>query len=76
MRYTRLVAEIKILPIYQCDDCDAEAVGTTAHYSVDTDAGQSIEDVLSGHPRPRDMPVGWASYGVDKYRCSRCMRTA
>lgn len=72
MRYTRLVAEIRVRPIFTCAGCGREAVGETVTMSVDTDQGQTIEQALAVTPGPGYMPVGWASFGRRNIKCPEC----
>jgi hypothetical protein len=70
---TRLQANIKYLQTYTCAGCGTSQQGTTAHFYCETTQG--LEKFLHSPPRrAHDMPVGWASYAHDKFRCPRCKK--
>ena len=71
----RVVASIKIRPVYECK-CGTRSAGSTIRVEVDGDA-----DCLAGAVRNQrldatHMPVGWASFysadGAD-FRCPGCL---
>jgi hypothetical protein len=71
----KVVATIRYISIYTCDDCGRHQNGTTAEVQLDTVS--CIKSFIDNPPqRSHDMPVGWAShYGPtrDIFTCG-CMR--
>ena len=61
--------DVRYRVIFECLDCGAKQVGTTATYCNDalpTDG----ELVATAH----EMPVGWASYGrLGPFKCPNCV---
>jgi hypothetical protein len=71
----RVTYDIKALQTYACNDCGAQATGTTKRFTGEAltqESALSIIDARLTQREPHDMPVGWASYGRYCYRCPAC----
>lgn len=74
MDVTRVVAEVKVLPVYTCGECGRTEAGDTQSAVFDESSLEDLVEMLYRmNPRPAHMPVGWASYGVNEYKCDKCM---
>lgn len=70
--FIRLVAEVKLLRMYTCVQCGAQAQGDTERISVDQSHVPSFTlDAATLRQNPHHMPVGWASY-TSGIRCPDC----
>lgn len=56
--------------MFRCAECGRGQVGDAR--TVEAASVQEAEHQL--RPQPHDMPVGWASYGRDVYRCPEHLR--
>ena len=69
----RIVARIKIVPVFTCSVCSKRQKGDTLTIDADT------EDLQGVYTKVRDtrlishyMPVGWSSYHFDIFKCPKC----
>lgn len=72
MKCSLIVANIRMIPIYDCSVCKKGKEGSTTTLEIScadpNDIGQEIDRLGL---RVRDMPVGWASYG-GIFKCESC----
>jgi len=71
MDTARIVAQLKILPVYTCHGCNAQVAGTTKHLDLDVSTPQQLADTIKSQPlRSADMPYGWSFNG--HFNCLSC----
>ncbi len=69
----RIVAQVKVIPMFLCRKCRRYGSGTTMRFEVDVQtAGDLKEAIDRKHAHANYMPVGWAAYGADGYECGTC----
>lgn len=75
MTVIRIAADVKLVRLYKCFDCGAQARGSTERFSFDERcAGDAAAKIIASQPSPSAMPVDWASYGCTVYRCPECKK--
>lgn len=69
----RIVARVLVSTNYKCFCCYKVKIGESYELPFDTTSTEEIQQFVDNIiPNPRDMPVGWASYGFMKYKCNAC----
>lgn len=72
-RYEHIKARVQYRALYECFLCGHTAPGWTAIIEVSAKHPFEIKDHLESlELEPKNMPVGWASFGKDVYRCPAC----
>lgn len=74
MESARIVAEVKVLPIYQCSICKKKTPGTRFSYlSFDEYSFEQIaRRMRDKEVSPRGMPFGWSHNG--EFQCNACKK--
>ncbi len=75
MECSRVVAEVKFLPIYNCSKCGHKEQGTTQRTQIDTfGLSEMINQLETTTLSPNNMPIGWSSNYSPKGTCFRCQK--
>ncbi len=65
-------AQVVLIPLFTCNTCGVEGVGDRT-LRVEAHSKEDVLTLASRHrANPHAMPVGWASYGNDIFRCEGC----
>lgn len=71
-----MYALIKDWPIYTCAVCNVQQAGDRrltceGEFSSSAELLIAAEELHKNNP-PFAMPIGWASYGNNQFKCPRC----
>lgn len=76
MKTSRILANLKIIPVYTCHLCQRVCDGTTQSLEVDVCNTQELcQSIDEQQLRASYMPYGWSSYlgrHSTEFRCDVC----
>lgn len=78
MRTSRVVASVRVVPIYTCRKCGRAATGGTQTFDFDVTHISDVADAIHGaRLSPYHMPVGWCSDWsplCTVFTCEECLK--